>query len=62
MLSVNKVSRYHVAKVAIEAGRECNDGVKAIASEVLSELEKSIQDHEAYIRNHGKGKVNDSLY
>lgn len=56
MMSVNKVSRYHVAMTAINAGREVNEDVRGQAGELIQTLTRKIEDHKQYIQEHGKGE------
>lgn len=56
MLVLNRVSRYDVARVAIEAARKCNPEVEDIADRALQEIEKSLDEFWNYIKGNGKGE------
>lgn len=55
MLVLNKVSRYDIAKVAIEAGRKQNAELDLVADKVLGQLEEDVKEFWRYVRENGKG-------
>jgi xylulose-5-phosphate/fructose-6-phosphate phosphoketolase len=56
MMVLNHVSRYHVAKFALEAGRKFNPAVDAVADELLARLDQQLEDFWKYIKETGKGE------
>jgi len=54
MLALNKVSRYDVAKIAIQAGRKGNAHVDSVADKLLQGIDKKVKDFWAYIYENGK--------
>jgi hypothetical protein len=60
MLVLNKVSRYDVARFAIQAGRKVNPQVDAIADNVLEKLDVDVKEFWKYIRANDKGMYSSS--
>lgn len=56
MLVLNKLSRYYVAKYAVQAARKKNPSVDANADRLVQEIDKMVDDFWAYIEENGKGK------
>lgn len=56
MLVLNKVSRYDVAKTAIQVGRKDNPQIDAVADKLIQEIEKQVADFWVYIKANGKGQ------
>lgn len=55
MLVLNKLSRYHVAKYAIQATRKKNPSVNAVADRLVQEIDKMVDDFWVYINENGRG-------
>jgi hypothetical protein len=55
MLVLNNLSRYHVAKFAIQAGRG-NPKVDSVADRLVQEINKNVDDFWVYIKENGKGE------
>jgi hypothetical protein len=55
MLVLNKVSRYDVAKVAIQASRKGNAHIDSVADMLLQSIDKQVEDFWTYIKENGKG-------
>lgn len=62
MMIVNRTSRYHVAKIAIEGGSKRNEQVRMHHQELSSELEQDIGDTTKYIIQNHKGELFSLLY
>jgi phosphoketolase len=56
MLVLNNLSRYHVAKFAIQAGRK-NPKVDSVADRHVQEIDKKVDDFWVYIKENGKGET-----
>lgn len=56
MMVLNKVSRYDVARNALQASRENNPKVDAVADRLIQELDKQVADFWVYIKANGKGQ------
>ncbi|KAG8764400.1 hypothetical protein FRC16_008396 [Serendipita sp. 398] len=54
MLVLNKVSRYDVAKFAIQAARGANPEVDSVADRLLQEIDNRIEDFWKFINENGK--------
>jgi len=54
MLVLNKVSRYDVAKIAIQASRKCNVHIDSVADKFLQDIDKQVEDFWTYIKANGK--------
>jgi hypothetical protein len=57
MLVLNKVSRYDVAKIAIQASRKCNVHIDSVADKFLQDIDKQVEDFWTYIKANGKGQT-----
>lgn len=55
MMYVNHVSRFHVAKRALEGGAEFNGEVKKKLDETLQEIDGMMKEVKDYIATYGKG-------
>jgi xylulose-5-phosphate/fructose-6-phosphate phosphoketolase len=55
MMLVNKVSRFHVAKAAVQGAAKRNEKVGLRCQELLSELDMNIRETSKYIIEHGNG-------
>jgi phosphoketolase len=56
MMVLNQVSRYDVAKVALNAGRKANPKVDAVADKFMQEIDKQLEEFWKYIKETGKGE------
>jgi hypothetical protein len=57
MLVLNKVSRYDVAKIAIQGSRKGNTHIDSVADKLLQNIDKQVEDFWAYIKENGKGRT-----
>lgn len=55
MLVLNNLSRYDVARFAVQAVRRKNPNVDAIADKLVQEIDKRVEDFWVYIKENGKG-------
>lgn len=58
MMLVNKVSRFHVAKAAVQGAAKRNEKVRLRCQELISELDMNIRETSQYIIEHGNGTFN----
>ena len=56
MMLANKVSRFHVAKAALQGAAKCNERVQIVQHELSSELDQNIVDTKKHILTYRKGE------
>jgi phosphoketolase len=55
MLVLNNLSRYYVAKFAVQTARKSNPKVNSVADRLAQEIDKKMDDFWVYIKENGKG-------